>query len=493
MILEVRFLTGRYHATAWGRHVNEAVPEWPPSPFRIVRALLDCWYRKHADISAEIVERIAAALAAPPVFWLPPARASHTRSYLAQNSEDPSDKKLVFDGFAVIDRDKPVLIGWPGVQLAPDALAALQTLASSLNYLGRSESWVSARVSDDREQCWNCVPLAPGPTVAGQEVVSIAGVVTPEAFSAREFVVPAKGKTTRKLTWFEALGWGSSEAIAHTMNRPPALEPLFYVRAADALDARPASRVVRSTRVVEAVRFAVDGRVPAPLTDALRVGDGIHARLMGSLRRVLGHGDLGPRFTGRDGVGRPAEGHGHVSILPLDEDRDGYIDVVLLTSPEPFTLEEQASIERIKPQARSNGHPLVLTPISYGSRSELLTLTTEVVSHTPFAPYRHWRLKRDGELDGWLERQLAFECEQRGLPAIIRMVQVSAPMTRRRRARWLEFQRARKNHSPQPAYGLQVRFAAPVQVPFSLGYASHYGLGCFVDASKPYCYSPGVD
>ncbi len=25
-----RFTAGRYHATPWGRHVNEGVPEWPP-------------------------------------------------------------------------------------------------------------------------------------------------------------------------------------------------------------------------------------------------------------------------------------------------------------------------------------------------------------------------------------------------------------------------------------------------------------------------------
>ena len=28
----LRFLAGRFHATPWGHHVNEGVPEWPPSP-----------------------------------------------------------------------------------------------------------------------------------------------------------------------------------------------------------------------------------------------------------------------------------------------------------------------------------------------------------------------------------------------------------------------------------------------------------------------------
>ena len=38
--LSVRFIAGRYHATPWGHHVNEGLIEWPPSPWRILRALL---------------------------------------------------------------------------------------------------------------------------------------------------------------------------------------------------------------------------------------------------------------------------------------------------------------------------------------------------------------------------------------------------------------------------------------------------------------------
>ena len=103
MIVELSFLAGRFHATAWGRHVNEGVPEWPPSPFRLVRALVNAWYRKHDDIPSEVVRGLLGELSRPPLFWLPSARASHTRSFLTQNAEDPSDKKLIFDGFAVVE------------------------------------------------------------------------------------------------------------------------------------------------------------------------------------------------------------------------------------------------------------------------------------------------------------------------------------------------------------------------------------------------------
>lgn len=483
MTLELTLLTGRFHATPWGRHVNEAVPEWPPSPFRLLRAMLDAWYRKREDIPVEVVHRLLGALSQPPLFSLPRARASHTRSYLAQNGEDPSDKKLVFDGFAVVDRGSKVLIGWPGVNLDPEALEAARRLFGVLNYLGRSESWVSARVIDDRDDVtWNCSPLQLGPVSGEQEVVSVGGVVPPVVFEERCFQTPAKGKKgkSRELAWLEALTWGSAEAIEHTMNRPPALEPLFYVRHGDALDARPALVRRSSTRVVDAVRFAVDGKVSASITDALLVGEHVRRNLMGSLRRVLGHDALSSTFSGKDADGRPVRDHPHVSILSLDDNGDGFIDAILLTCPQRFSVEEQRAIERLHPVPRRNGHLLVLTPVRYGTRDQLLTRATTVVSQTPFAPTQHWRWKRDGDENAWLAKQLALECERRGLPHLIDVQRVPPPAFTLRRTRWLDFRRARKDDSPHPAYGLRATFAEPVLAPFSLGYASHFGLGCFV-------------
>ena len=49
LLIELAFPAGRYHATPWGRHVNEGVCEWPPSPYRLVRALYDAWKRKRPD------------------------------------------------------------------------------------------------------------------------------------------------------------------------------------------------------------------------------------------------------------------------------------------------------------------------------------------------------------------------------------------------------------------------------------------------------------
>lgn len=482
MILELSFLAGRYHATAWGRHVNEAVPEWPPSPFRVVRALLDAWFRKHGEIPREVVEALFQKLALPPMFLLPPARAAHTRSYLSQNREDPSDKKLVFDGFAVIGRETPVLMGWPGLVLTPPELAAAQALSTSLNYLGRSESWVHARVLDDREARWNCVPLEPGVVPGGKEAVPVACVTPPAQFEARGLTVKA-GRKLARLTWFDALSWGSAEAMAHTMNRPPGLEPVFYLREADALDARPPPTRRQSGRLVEAVRFRVDARVAAPMTEALRVGEHVRRNLMGAFGRLDRANGHTPTFSGKDAEGRPLQGHRHVSILCLDEDQDGLIDGVLVASPAAFTREEQRAIDRLRPVPRRNGFPLVLTPAQLGTRDSVLGLSSEVGSTTPFVPYHHWKEKRDGDFATWLARQVTQECVSRGLPAPSHIARLERPTTKRR-VRWLDFRRARKGGAPQPAFGLRLTFSVPVATPFSLGAFSHFGLGAFAATSQ---------
>src|ERR1035441_2289881 len=108
------FPAGRYHATAWGRHVNEGVPEWPPSPYRLVRALYDAWKRKRPEWEeVRVCPLLAAVSSTPPLYRLPDATVSHTRSFLSKNEEDPQSKTLIFDGFVVLSPRSAVLMGWP--------------------------------------------------------------------------------------------------------------------------------------------------------------------------------------------------------------------------------------------------------------------------------------------------------------------------------------------------------------------------------------------
>src|SRR5690606_4914645 len=124
-----RFPAGRYHATPWGRHVNEADVEWPPSPWRILRALIATWHRK-ADqerypetLLQGLIERMAEVL---PHYRLPPGVRAHTRHYMPQGK--PGETSLVFDAFVRLDAQAELIAAWPGLDLSAEERELLAAL-----------------------------------------------------------------------------------------------------------------------------------------------------------------------------------------------------------------------------------------------------------------------------------------------------------------------------------------------------------------------------
>ncbi len=209
IVLELRFLAGRYHATPWGRHVNEGAVEWPPSPWRIVRALIATWYlkaRRDEEISEHTIRALAdALLSQPPVFRLPRATTAHTRHYMPINKGKMTTK--VFDTFVQLSERDAIFVAWD-VVLPPQQLAALQTLAGRLGYFGRAESLVEARVLEGITAIEpNAVPLTEGALLpAKTELVSPARADDASRlrdmahrFSPPRTAPPANGKrATRK-------------------------------------------------------------------------------------------------------------------------------------------------------------------------------------------------------------------------------------------------------------------------------------------------------
>jgi len=126
--LKLTFPAGRYHATPWGRHVNEGIPEWPPSPWRLLRALVAVWRRTCPGISEERAKNLLTMLLEPPVFSLPPHRVAHTRHFMPWEKKGPADRTLVFDTFVSVCRDQSLLLGWPNAVPSPDCYSTIEIL-----------------------------------------------------------------------------------------------------------------------------------------------------------------------------------------------------------------------------------------------------------------------------------------------------------------------------------------------------------------------------
>ena len=106
--LALRFPAGRYHATPWGHHVNEGIVEWPPSPWRLLRALISVGYATLGwdDGVPEAACRLVSDLASvSPVYTLPSSGVGHSRHYMPLAALDGAREKtsLVFDAFARIE------------------------------------------------------------------------------------------------------------------------------------------------------------------------------------------------------------------------------------------------------------------------------------------------------------------------------------------------------------------------------------------------------
>lgn len=482
--LELRFPAGRYHATPWGNHVNEGVPEWPPSPWRLLRAVLASWFHEGQDVPEPVVRGILNALAAPPLFHLPEITAAHTRQYqplYGVASGDPGTGKtsLVFDTFAAFDRETSVLITWQDAVLTTEERSGLAGLLAQMTYLGRAESWCDARLLGDE---------AAGPAL-NQRV----------ARPLSEIEAASPGEETRRVLCWESgegddrvIDVGHPLLVATDALRKARLDPRCppggrWVRygLAKSLPRRPARTSVRAGAAAPVMaRLGFHSAVLPRITEAVTVAELLRDGLQAQFGRLLA-GASSPIFSGKSADGVPLEGHRHAHYLPLDEDRDGHLDGALVYAPMGFEDGELAALRRLT-TLRRRDDPRDLDVILLGVGNEDVGRGTVGparvwTSVSPFLLPRHpKRNGRDGPND-----QLVTELQRRGLPVPAAVERVDFHQRGAHRTRWLEFRRWRRRGSGpalMQGFGFRLEFAEPVSGPIVVGYGSHYGLGLFLPA-----------
>ncbi|MCQ8903236.1 MAG: type I-U CRISPR-associated protein Csb2 [Methanothrix sp.] len=485
ILIECVLINGRFHATPWGRNVNEGIPEWPPSPYRLIRALYDTWKRKRPDWPASKVEPLLAALSSQlPKFCLPEATSSHIRCFLSQNKEDITKKQLIFDAFVVTERGAKIVFFWPDVNLSEVQKSDLSELLSLINYLGRSESWVSARLLPDyTEVAWNCVP-EDGSSDPGWETVRVACPISADEYSKQ----PYNKSKSRPLRWLDALAWSTTELIkSDRRSEPPAFRYQNYIRHRHCLmlKAYPHRPVERP--IVNGVLYAMESKVPPKITSAVEISERFRRKIMGIHKNITGDPKrISHKFSGKDERGHPLKGHKHLYVLPMDRDRDGFLDHLLAVCREPLDLEEQLALDRVGSIWQPDGKPDIrLIPVQWGRTGELAGTEpgTHFTSATPFIPPRHYRKGR-GDFSAWLCQEVRREASNHGLPEPVEIRIVPKLSCSGRDIRWLEFRRSRKGESSRIGYGFDVVFPEPVAGPVALGYGAHFGLGLFVPSLK---------
>ncbi|MBX6364123.1 MAG: type I-U CRISPR-associated protein Cas5/Cas6 [Gemmatimonadetes bacterium] len=520
------FPGGRYHATPWGSHVNEGVVEWPPSPWRVLRALLATGFTKLGwttvpDEAAALVASLAGTL---PAYRLPPGTVAQSRHFMPVPAGRSETTTKVIDAFVRLDPSQELLIHYP-VAIPAAQIEVLTSLVSALGYLGRAESWVEGRLLPDAapDETWSVPAPDSGaalPDRGGDQIALLAPVPADvyaqwRAEAVRHAVERAeaqKGRPIRaaereKLTapypadlvaclltetgQLHRLGW----------NQPPGARRVLYVRPPGTLERRAPMPARRrgGTEPVEAVLLALAsdrrrGQVLPPFTRCLPQAELLHESLLSML------GDEAPQcaaLTGRDpATGQPLrEAHVHAHYHPLDLDEDGRLDHMLIYAPMHLDSLAQRALQRVRRTwTKGEDNDIIVTWAGSGSLAQFasqlrhrsgravasLATADRWVSLTPFVPPRYLRARGHT-----LEEQVAAELRSRGFPQPREIVVLSREeVVRRGLLRFVHTRRAGKPQPPAPlAFGLRLVFDEPVTGPIALGYASHYGLGIFAAES----------
>ena len=470
--LAFHFPAGRYHATPWGHHVNEGLIEWPPSPWRLLRALISVGYTSGIwdgtvppPAACGLFAKLASVL---PSYHLPTVIGTHSRHYMptAKLKDGREDTTLVFDTWARVKTE--TIVTW-AMDMNEEESSMLGNLVERLGYLGRSESWILGRVMPEHETVpqINCFPECQEPSARpGCEQVSLLVPMNADDFKSwrservdavvAKLSLPEGKKLTKKLqntlqkatepypsNLIDCLQKDTNWLRKHGWSQPPGSRRVFYWRQTGAIEVgAPKAKPTKRTSVpVKAMLLSLtntsrnDHALPS-VVRTLPQAELIHQSLVVIAAK---NGKPAMVLTGCDEGGHPLKGaHEHAHVNPLDLDDDGHVDHVLIWAPMGLGADAQTAIRALRKTFTKGGHePLRLALAMSGDLTHLARLSEpygrkleQIVapdgarfwqSLTPFIPPRF--IKRRGK--NTLKEQINAELRSRGLPDPVSVQQLA--------------------------------------------------------------------
>lgn len=511
LAISFSFFAGKYHATTWGKHVNEGDVEWPPSQFRILRAIISTWLRT-TNYSEEEMGDIIEQMFESPSYSIPRSTTTHKRHYMPQNK---GKNTLVFDTFLAFGDNAKIIVSFPNANLDKKQTSILDDVLRNMNYLGRSESWVSACVVESSDLIVNAHPLE-GDLKDEEDIVKLLCI-----------------KENNKSDIFEKDKNGNYIHPLFTQSPQLKKDKYIYPRMTHFVEyAVPEDRFTTnceyqknndSNETVHYAKYLIDSPVLPNKKSSVDIAEIVRNSLM----KI--HKEPSDIFSGRDAEGVSLKrDHEHAFYLPYDEDNDGKLDHLIVFSKAGFDTEHQKSLSGLR---KLYGYPLKrelnLMMLGMGNCDDLNGTNVSMVldssckwcSFTPFLLKRHPKTKRTGEWktesiedvnivapgnlgyypnkehllwdyginpedtsiiqkDGAVSQLLRY-LDQLGIRKPVSIT----PMPGNRDSRWIEFKRYRRGKNKPVSsipYGFELKFDEEVTGPIALGYGSHQGLGTFI-------------
>lgn len=463
-ILRITLLSGRYGATPWDRSEFEGQVEYPPSPWRLLRAVLHGAFTLSAvrdalpDGAAEMVMALAAA---EPSYHLPFGEYGQIRgfrpvygceavpplaTYDSGYSHSTGKRRSFIDSFLQLGAGAAIHVAWP-VDLSPEQRNLLGDCLAGLTYLGRAEY----------PALWQLVPTMPDANCRPDPLGTM-----------------------------KVLGCNGEDVIAGLLMNPqearqegrPALPGQQWLSYGYSPD-RPAPKLGGSAApAVNRALFAFLSTYPIPATAGLAWTDRLH-------RALLRKAPSSSLFAGM-AAGQPL-GEDQRAWYRWQEEEEA-ITALEVISPLPFVEEELQALQGLQRLFGRGGVDVPLRLMRLDSQApeqarKLVTATPMLLYTTPRAgrPQRHpagqaiqsllWGVGEEGKLSPGLFEQNGEEIvvghPERGeirarLVEVIEQQRVSG-RGERKAASSLGFRIAISSVNPLPVLGV--------------GWGRHFGAG----------------
>jgi CRISPR-associated protein Csb2 len=502
IVLKQIFPLGRFHATPWRLNpFDDPYGEWPPSPWRLVRAVAARWYqwsREDPGAAGESLENLVRALCASNFsFHLPSQawRGSPLRQYLpVEFGWNPKERRkpairsyitsLAQDNYVCVPPDDAGAIWWfvEGDQWTDKLADALAECVKRMTYFGRAEAFT--RIA--REMNVEKVP-PPNCELIERRTSGSVPVLAPHHTACCEDIL--------RVTDDDQIAKRSIPPGARLLYAKPPSRPVRQ----SAITRRKSSRDTK----LNLIQFAIGWNVPPEARAIVRLTARFRGAVLKELLRILtddaaltwSKAPLSAReavsgMSGKDAHGRPLKGHQHTEYFVWCEDGEP-VRLLAWRNSRPFDDNEHEALLRAANRQFSWALPGDQADVW---KVRLIPLDRAVPpppgfdgvaarvweSVTPYVPPRHFLRRGKPRVGESIECQIRRELASRGFSAAEQVaveqlgtpewVAVHLPRTQRVKAAFIGDRRG---------YKLRLRFPDAVKGPIRLGHSSSFGLGLF--------------
>lgn len=469
--IKVQFHTNQYQACAWGNNHAEGVIDWPPAPWRILRAIVAGAYNanlpeKDTTTLKTLLHKLASAL---PNYTLPPV------SYIQHRSPRPqvdtktvkvrSGKTLYAAGLLMSSEQNELYIHWP-VALSEAEKSFLGSCLSGLTYFGRKESTASLTLVETAPEA-NTTAEA-----EGTEIVAIADAnLGEDALWKALTLSPHENYAVHKSAIFPGV-----KQATYQIRRPKTFP-----------------RQETTSKKQHSVTLSVSASPQVPLKFTLKLTHRLHQEFINRCPA--------PIFTGQE-MGKPRQNHNHTIFQCLPDRTGRYIQEIYLYSHEGYNSEALATIgtavNQFKLKNVAQNYQGSLSLADFGSQ----IVASEWSSCTPFFLSRYPATRRGKprmltehfQKDSPEHQALQYlqylpwlgltgepsyhESEEKLALYLDNELAVIVTNCQKFPRYWEWESKCRQGKKVgRIGYALRLKFMNRVQGPIALGYACHYGLG----------------